>query len=135
VNSFYERNGGKRVRVPLARNLPRMYVQPVTTRVELMPRIVGHAQVCVVISLPDGIRQGVGWHASSGVSRGVVIEFDVPHGHTCWMLFPDDLEVIGDRGALVSRQEMSAFPHSCPRCSAPAYVGFVSIDCSAGCAP
>lgn len=26
------------------------------------------------------------------------------------------------------------FPHSCPKCGRPAYVGFSTIDCSSGCA-
>lgn len=29
--------------------------------------------------------------------------------------------------------DLKLFPHSCPRCHAPAYVGFSDVDCSRGC--
>lgn len=29
--------------------------------------------------------------------------------------------------------DLSRFPHACPRCGQAAYVGFASVDCSAGC--
>lgn len=32
-----------------------------------------------------------------------------------------------------SNPAASRFPHVCPRCAAPAYVGFSSVECSQGC--
>lgn len=29
--------------------------------------------------------------------------------------------------------DTTRFPHKCPRCGAPAYVGLSSVECSAGC--
>jgi len=31
------------------------------------------------------------------------------------------------------RVDLSKFPHTCPRCKAPAYVGFVKVECSQNC--
>jgi len=29
--------------------------------------------------------------------------------------------------------DLSRFPHTCPRCGDPAYIGFTTIECSKGC--
>jgi hypothetical protein len=33
------------------------------------------------------------------------------------------------------RSRSSVYPHTCPRCGAPAYVGFSKVDCSRSCTP
>lgn len=38
------------------------------------------------------------------------------------------LEVV--RGAAKPAEDLSRYPHRCPRCQAPAYIGFASTECS-----
>lgn len=40
------------------------------------------------------------------------------------------------RGPRPPAKDPTRFPHACPRCAAPAYVGFLRVECSvAGCGP
>ena len=36
-------------------------------------------------------------------------------------------------GPAVASVDRARFPHYCPRCRAPAYIGFASVDCAARC--
>jgi hypothetical protein len=39
-----------------------------------------------------------------------------------------------DEYVLPKRSDRGRFPHSCPRCGGPAYVGLNDVDCAEGCA-
>jgi hypothetical protein len=43
---------------------------------------------------------------------------------------PSILELLDDTAPTI---DMSKYPHKCPRCSNPAYIGFSVIDCSSNC--
>src|SRR5690349_10862569 len=34
---------------------------------------------------------------------------------------------------LLEFKDMSKFPHKCPKCKSPAYIGFATVECSGGC--
>lgn len=34
---------------------------------------------------------------------------------------------------LIKAPDRKQYPHDCPRCKAPAYIGFAKVDCSAKC--
>lgn len=44
-----------------------------------------------------------------------------------------DREAIKDLINQKAREVRARYPHTCPRCNAAAYIGFNSVDCSAGC--
>jgi hypothetical protein len=52
-----------------------------------------------------------------------------PYPNTPW-----NCEAVHLRRVLATEAvDPSRFPHSCPKCKAPAFVGFTSVDCSKGC--
>jgi hypothetical protein len=60
----------------------------------------------------------------SQVKHGSVMHFDEDW---CLYRYPSRMAVAVDR---------ARFPHACPRCKAPAYVGMLQVDCSrSGCRP
>ncbi len=46
-----------------------------------------------------------------------------------WTNDPEVKRISEEAGARMS----SKYPHKCPHCGGPAYVGFSSVDCQAGC--
>lgn len=40
------------------------------------------------------------------------------------------LSIVGSENVVIDN---SSYPHTCPRCGAPAYVGLLNTDCSKGC--
>lgn len=45
------------------------------------------------------------------------------------ILHPDWVSLVGPAAKLKDTR----FPHTCPRCGNPAYIGFTAIECSASC--
>lgn len=43
--------------------------------------------------------------------------------------------VVSDIETILSQSstDLSKYPHKCPKCSSPCYIGFASIDCSNAC--
>lgn len=84
--------------------------------------------------LVEGLLMRV-WHDQHG-NWWISIDDGQPRGfsqvtmkaHTDW----DCIEIIPPE----CRQRVAVaadYPHTCPRCGAPAYVGFAKVDCSAKC--
>jgi hypothetical protein len=55
-------------------------------------------------------------------------------GSKTWTADPVDPRTIDKLRDAMNIMDDDRFPHSCPRCKAPAYVGLNDIDCSRGCA-
>lgn len=68
-------------------------------------------------------------HVIPGTIKGL---FE-PHSNLCAEILLDSSGVLPMNSyaappAIIA--DPSRYPHSCPRCSAPAYIGFASVDCS-----
>lgn len=44
----------------------------------------------------------------------------------------DCIDIV-DASAPPLKTSNSSYPHACPRCGKPAYIGFAKVDCSGGC--
>ena len=86
----------------------------------------------------------VGGRLSLRGTRGKVLgEHGLYDGYVMWiphndLMRPggtDDMYWISPERQLlvVSKVDTGKFPHKCPRCGFPAYVGLNSVDCSASC--
>jgi hypothetical protein len=47
---------------------------------------------------------------------------------------PSNIKILPLNATIASTAiDMSKYPHKCPKCSSPAYIGFTSVECSKGC--
>jgi hypothetical protein len=52
---------------------------------------------------------------------------------TGWCAYPKDVVFLDVAPAVKPTANDNRYPQKCPRCSAPAYVGLVAVDCSKNC--
>jgi hypothetical protein len=70
----------------------------------------------------------------SGIYEGIWNSFN-------WMNYPNlverrkevQLQFLSKFETVVIKNKEDRYPHKCPKCGSPAYVGFASLDCSKGC--
>lgn len=72
--------------------------------------------------------------SSVGVDRFVYcVEWKLAAGAVCLWCDEVDLVLYQSDQQIMPTIDLSRFPHKCLKCGAPAYIGFMDTDCSAGC--
>lgn len=93
----------------------------------------GSEMMLISFDLATAPRWSESWQAiqQNVTFAGVTVAVSKPEDLRWARLFRQDLQLMVAPAA--PAVDATRFPHVCPRCKAPAYIGFNTTDCSKGC--